>query len=53
MAWELLIDQDEQEDRPTAATQFATQRALEDPIAFAATTNPDILYWDQAMKAHN
>ena len=29
------------------------QKALEDPIAFAATTNPDILYWDQAMKAHD
>ena len=53
VAWELLIDQDEQEDQPTAATQSATQRALEDPIAFAATTNPDILYWDQVMKAHD
>ena len=53
MAWELLIDQDEQEDQPTAANQFATQRALEDLIAFAATAHPDILYWDQAMKAHD
>ena len=53
VAWELHIDQDEQEDQPTAATQFATQRALEDTIAFATTTNPDILYWDQAMKAHD
>ena len=53
VAWELLVDQDEQENRPTAAAQFAMQRALEDPIAFAATSNPDILYWDQAMKAHD
>ena len=53
MAWELLIDQDEQEDQPTAANQFATQRALEDPIAFTATAHPDILYWDQAMKTHD
>ena len=53
VAWEVLIDQDEQEAHPTAATQFATQKALEDPIAFAATNNPDILYWDQAMKAHD
>ena len=53
VAWELLIDQDEQEDQPTAASQFAIQKALEDPIAFAATGNPDILYWDQAMKAHD
>ena len=53
LAWELLIDQDEQEAHPTAATQFAVQKAMEDPIAFAATTNPDILYWEQAMKAHD
>ena len=53
VAWELLIDQDEQEAQPTVATQFAMQKALEDPIAFAATANPDILYWDQAMKAHD
>ena len=53
VAWELLIDQDGQEVQPTAATQFATQKALEDPITFAATTNPDILYCDQAMKAHD
>ena len=53
VAWELLIDQDEQEVQPTAAAQFAMQKALEDPIAFAATTNPDILYWDHAMKAHD
>ena len=53
VAWEVLIDQDEQEAHPTAATQFATQKALEDPIAFAAMNNPDILYWDQAMKAHD
>ena len=53
VAWELLIDQDEQEVQPTAATQFTTQKVLEDPIAFAATSNPDILYWDQAMKAHD
>ena len=53
VAWELLIDQDGQEDSPTAATQFATQRALEDPIAYAATDNPHILYWDQVMKAHD
>ena len=53
VAWELLIDQDEQEDQPTAAAQFAMQKALEDTIAFAATANPDILYWDQAMKAHD
>ena len=53
VAWELLLDQDEQEDKPTAASQFATQKALKDPIAYAATNNPDILYRDQAMKAND
>ena len=53
VAWEILLDQDEQEDIPTAASQYATQRALENPITFAASNNPDILYWDQAMKAHD
>ena len=53
VAWEILLDQDEQEDVPTAASQYAIQKALENPIAFAATDNADILYWDQAMKAHD
>ena len=51
VAWEVLLDQDEREDIPAAASQYAIQKALEDPIAFAASCNPDILYWDQAMKA--
>ena len=53
MTWEVLVDQDEREDVPTASSQYAIQKALEDPIAFAASCNPDILYWDQAMKAHD
>ena len=53
VAWKVLIDQDEEEDSPTAASQFTTQRALEDTIAYTATDNPDILYWDQVMKAHD
>ena len=53
VTWEVLVDQDEGEDIPTASTQYAIQKALEDPIAFAASCNPDILYWDQVMKAHD
>ena len=53
VAWEVLVDQDEREDIPTVSTQYAIQKALEDPIAFAASNIPDILYWDQAMKAHD
>ena len=53
VAWEVMVDQDKREDVPTASSQYALQKALEDPIAFAASSNPDILYWDQAMKAHD
>ena len=51
VAWEVLLDQDEQEQVPTAASQYRIQKSLENPLAFAASDNPDILYWDQAMKA--
>ena len=51
VAWEVLLDQDDQEDIPTAESQYTMQKAMENPLAFAATDNPDILYWDQAMKA--
>ena len=51
VAWQGLVDQDEREDVLTASSQYAIQKALEDPIAFTASCNPDILYWDQAMKA--
>ena len=52
VAWEILLDQYEQENVPTAASQYKIQRALENPLVFAASDNPDILYWDQAMRAH-
>ena len=52
VAWEVLLDQDEREDVPTAEFQYTIQKAMENPI-FAAIDNPDILYWDQAMKAHD
>ena len=51
VAWEVLLDQDEREDIPMAKSQYAIQKSMENHMAFAATTNPDILYWDQAMKA--
>ena len=51
VAWEVLLDQDEQEQVPTAASQYKIQKSLENPFAFAASDNPDILYWDQAMNA--
>ena len=53
VTWEVLLDQDDREDIPVAESQYAIQKAIENPVAFAATDNPDILYWDQAMKAHD
>ena len=53
VAWEVLLDQDEREDVPTAESQYAIQKGIENPMAFTAIDNPDILYWDQAMKAHD
>ena len=53
VAWEVLLDQDDREDIPTAESQYAIQKSMDNPMAFAATDNPDILYWDQVMKAHD
>ena len=53
VAWEVLLDQDDREDVPMAESQNAIQKSMENPMAFAATDNPDILYWDQAMRAHD
>ena len=51
VVWEVLLDQDEQEQVPTAASQYKIQKFLENPVVFAASDNPDILYWDQAIEA--
>ena len=53
VAWEVLLDQDDREDVPTSKSQYAIQKAMGNPMAFAAMDNPDILYWDQAMRAHD
>ena len=53
VAWEILLDQDDREDVPTAVSQYTIQKAQDNPMAFAAMGNPDILYWDQVMKAHD
>ena len=50
VAWEVLLDLDEQETVPTAASQYKLQKLLENPLIFTASVNPYILYWDQAMK---
>ena len=51
VAWKTLMDQDEQDKFPSAVTQYKLQKKMDHPFAFAATTNPDILYAHKAMKA--
>ena len=51
VAWETLLDQDEQVKYPTAISQYELQKKMDHPLAFSATTNPDILYAHAAMKA--
>ena len=51
VAWEILVDQDEQETIPTAKQQYKLQMQLADPLVYAASSDPDILYLHEAMKA--
>ena len=49
IAWEVLYDQDEVETKLTQNDQFILQRRLSNPIAFAASADPHIMYYHQAM----
>ena len=51
VAWEILVDQDEQETIPTAKQQYELQMQLAEPLVYAASSDPDILYLHEAMKA--
>ena len=50
VAWETLLDQDDKMVFPSSHRQFKIQKEMEHPIALAATTNPDILYIQEAMQ---
>ena len=50
VAWEVLYDQDDVETKPTQNDQFILQGRLSNPIAFATSADPDIMYYHQAMK---
>jgi hypothetical protein len=50
VAWEVLVDQEE-EGSPTAQDQYELQEKMLDPIAFAASNDPDTMYFHEAMKA--
>ena len=51
VAWETLSDQDEQVKYPSAISQYELQKKMDHPLAFAATTNPDILYTHETFDA--
>ena len=51
VAWEILVDQDEQEMIPTAKQQYELQVQLAEPIIYTASSDPDILYLHEAMRA--
>ena len=51
VAWEVLVDQDEQEMIPTAQQQYELQLQMAEPIVYAASSNLDILYLHEAMRA--
>ena len=50
VAWEVLYDQDEVETKLTQSDQFILQGRLSNPIAFATSVDPNIMYYHQAMK---
>ena len=50
VAWEILVDQDEQETIPTAKEQYELKVQLAEPIVYAASSDQDILYLHEAMK---
>ncbi|KAL7565945.1 hypothetical protein ACA910_008403 [Epithemia clementina (nom. ined.)] len=50
VAWEVLMDQDESEKEPTSQQQFDLQLAMDEPISFAASADPDTMYYHEAMQ---
>ena len=50
VTYKVLYDQDEVETKPTQNDQFILQGSLSNPIAFAPSAAPDIMYYHQAMK---
>ena len=49
VAWEILVDQDEQEMIPTAKQQYELQLQMAEPIVYAASSDLDILYLHEPM----
>ncbi|KAL7564555.1 hypothetical protein ACA910_013956 [Epithemia clementina (nom. ined.)] len=50
VAWEVLVDQDDSEDIPTVSQQFQLQESMVDPLAFATSSDPDVMYLHEALR---
>ena len=50
VAWEVVISQDEMEDLPMAQRQYEIQKGMQEPVVYAASANPDIMYLHEVMK---
>ena len=50
VVWEVLYDQDDVETKSTQNDQFILQGRLSNPIAFAASADPNIMYYHRAMR---
>ena len=51
VGWVVLLYQDEPEQTPMAKQQYDTQVAMAEPLIYATSSNPDIMYLHEAMKA--
>ena len=51
VAWEVLVDQDKQETIPAAQQQYELQMQIVEPVVYAISSDPDILYLHEAMRA--
>ena len=49
VAWEVLLNQSNEVDKPMQEQQYELQRRFDSPIAFVASTNQDTMYYHQAM----
>jgi hypothetical protein len=51
VAWEVLLGQDDQTLLHAANQKYALQHAMDNPLAFAASSDPEVLHHHEAMRA--
>ena len=49
MAWEVLLNWSDEEDKPMQEQLYELQLKLDNPIVFMASTDPDTMYYHEAM----